>query len=137
MEPEMNSENWAQPNENQYQPGTGPQPKSFFQQERLQKTWLNVKLATWLKCLIVIAVLSVAAAFIAPKFTTAQPQQQETFSEYEGGWYDECESEDGWFDESEEDWYDESEEDWYDESEEDWYDDSEEDWSDDDYYYED
>jgi len=94
MEPEdMNSENRAQPDQNQTQPGTSPQPeqKSFFQQERLQRTWLNVKLGTWLKCLIVIAVLLVAAAVIAPKLTPAQPQQQDTsgyYSEYEDECYD-------------------------------------------------
>ena len=81
MEPEVNSENWSQPYENQTQPGTGPQPakKSFFQQERFQQTWLNVKVATWLKCLVVIATLFVAAALIAPKLTTAQSQQQDRF----------------------------------------------------------
>ena len=94
MEPENNSENWEQPNENQNQPGTCPQPetKPFFQQERLQQTWLNVKLATWLKCLIIIAALFVTAAVIAPKLTTAQPQQQDTFEcypEFEDGWSDE------------------------------------------------
>ena len=95
MEPEMNSENWAQPNENQNQPDTCPQPekKSFFQQERFQRTCLNVKVATWLKCLIVIAALFVAAAVIAPKLTTARSQQQEQdtfecYSEFEEDWYD-------------------------------------------------
>jgi len=88
MEPEMNSENWSQPYENQNQPGTEPQPEkpSFFQQERLQHTWLNVKLSTWIKCLIVIGALLVAAAVIAPKLTTARVQQQETseyYSEFE------------------------------------------------------
>ncbi len=128
MENEMNSENWSQPSENQT--GTGPQPekKPFFQQERLQQTWLTVKLATWLKCLIVAFVLSAAATFIAPKFTTAQSQQQDNyFSEYEEDVYGnyECEGEGGWYDEYE--------------SEYDWSDDSEclEDSSDYDYYYED
>jgi len=93
MEPEMNSENWSQPYENQNQPGTCPQPekKSFFQQERLQQTWLNVKVATWLKCLIIIAALAVAAVLIAPKFTSAQSKQQDTsgyYSEFEDDWYD-------------------------------------------------
>ena len=94
MEPE-NSENRAQPYEDQTQPGTCPQPeeKSFFQQERLQRTWLNVKLATWLKCLIVIAALLVAAAVIAPKLTPAQSQQQDQdtsgyYSEFEDDYYD-------------------------------------------------
>jgi len=140
MENEMNSENCAQPNENQ--PGTGPQPekKPFFQQERLQKTWLNVKLATWLKCFIVAFVLSAVATFIAPKFTTAQYQRQDSQSseyeedvygnyECEGGWYDENESEYGSSDDSE--CIEDSSDDYY-ECEEDW-----EDWSDYDYYYED
>ncbi len=92
MEPE-NSENRSQPYEDQTQPGTCPQPeeKSFFQQERLQRTWLNVKLATWLKCLIVIAALFIAAAVIAPKLTPAQSQQQDTsgyYSEFEDECYD-------------------------------------------------
>jgi len=113
MDNEMNSENWSPPNENQNQPGTGPQPeeKPFFQQERLQKTWLNVKLATWLKCLIIIAALFVTAAVIAPKLTTAQPQQQDTFecySEFEDGWSDEYYDEyyDEYSDEYSDDWSD-------------------------------
>ncbi len=94
MEPEMNSENWTPPNENQDQQGTGPQPekKSFFQQEQLQQTWLNVKLATWIKCLIVIAALFITAAVIAPKLTTAQSQQQDTseyYFEFGDDWSDE------------------------------------------------
>jgi len=101
MENEMNSENWAQPNENQ--PPTGPQPekKPLFQQEWLQKTWLNVKLATWLKCFIVAFVLSAVATFIAPKFTTAQYQRQDNYSEYEENVYGNYESEGGWYDENE------------------------------------
>ena len=94
MEPEMNSENWEQPNENQSQPA---EKKSFFQQEQLQRTWLNVKLATWLKCIIVIAGLIVAAAFIAPKLSTAKSQQQQGVSNYY-----ECE-EDYWSDDYYED----------------------------------
>ena len=140
MENEMNSENCAQPNENQ--PPTGPQPekKPFFQQEWLQKTWLNVKLATWLKCFIIAFVLSAVATFIAPKFTTAQYQRQDNYSEYEedvygnyeseGGWYDEYESEYGSSDDSE--CIEDSSDDYYECEEENW-----EDWSDYDYYYED
>ena len=154
MENEMSSENWSQPNENQ--PSTGPQPekKPFFQQEWLQKTWLNVKLATWLKCFIIAFVLSAVATFIAPKFTTAQYQRQDSqSSEYEEDVYDNYESEGGWYDENESEYgssddYDDSEciedssDDYY-ESEEDSFDDyyeCEEDWedsSDYDYYYED
>ncbi len=114
MEPENNSENWEQPNENQNQPGTCPQPekKSFFQQERLQQTWLNVKLATWLKCLIVIAALFITAAVIAPKLTTAQSQQQDTFECY-------SEFEDGWSDEYSDEYYDEYCDNWCDDNYED------------------
>ena len=118
MEPE--NENWSQPYEGQTEPSTPQEPerKSFFQQERLQRTVLNVKLATWLKCLIVIAALSVTAALVAPKFTTAQsqPQQQqisEYYSEFQEDWYDDCEE--GWYDEGEEDWYDDDYDDCYDE----------------------
>ena len=57
----------------------------LFQSPQLQKTWFNVKLATWLKCLIVIAALSVAAIFIAPKFSAAQSEQQSNsyYEDYE------------------------------------------------------
>ncbi len=94
----MESENWTPPSENQNQPDTSPrhERKSFFQQECLQQTWMDIKVLTWIKCLIVIAVLFVAAAFIAPKFTTARPQQEDTtdycefdgYESEEGSWYD-------------------------------------------------
>jgi hypothetical protein len=124
MEPE--NENWSQPYQGQTEPSTPQEPerKSFFQQERLQRTVLNVKLATWLKCLIVIAVLSVTAVLVAPKFTPAQSQQQETsqyYSDFQEDWYDDCEE--GWYDDGQDEWYDDSEDDWYDDSEDDWYDD--------------
>ena len=104
MEPE-NSENWSQP-ENQTKPGQCPQPeqKSFFQQERLQRTWLNVKLATWLKCLIVIGVLLFVALVIRPNRTPAQLQQQDTqetseyYSEFEDDYYDYDEYYDDYYD---------------------------------------
>jgi len=145
-------------NDNQNQQGSWPKPpeeeKSFFQQESLQKTWLNVKLATWIKCLIISIVLSVAAVFIAPEFSpahtqTSQSQQQgdyDYYCEYEDDWYDD--SGDSWYDEyeNEGDWYyDEYESDEYDyDSEDSWYDDyddydeyeSEDSWYDD-YEYED
>ena len=93
MEPERNSQNWSQPGENQTQPGTYPQPEqeSFFQKQQLQRTWLNVKLATWLKSLIIIAALLVTAVLVVPKLTSAKPQQQNTSeysSEFEDDWYD-------------------------------------------------
>jgi hypothetical protein len=74
MEPDRNSEKWSPPSENQAQSGKGSQPqtKSFFQQESMQQTWFNVKLATWIKCVIVIAVLFAVAAYVAPKLSTAQ-----------------------------------------------------------------
>lgn len=132
MEPE-NSENWSQQNENQMQPDTCPpsEQKSFFQQECLQRTWLDVKLATWLKCLIVIVAFSVAAAVITPKLTpadTTQQETQETFeynSEFEE--YD-CYGDSEYYSEFEEDCYDDYE--YY--SEDEYYDDY-----DDDYYYDD
>ncbi len=93
MEPERNSQNWSQPSENQTQPSTCPQPEeeSSFQKEQLQRTWLNVKLATWLKCLIIIAALLITAALVVPKFTSAKSQQQDTsgyYSEFEDDYYD-------------------------------------------------
>ncbi|MCP4261602.1 MAG: hypothetical protein GY774_29480 [Planctomycetes bacterium] len=96
MEPDINSEKWSPPSENQSQPSTGSQPpkKSFFEQECLQQPWMNVKLATWIKCVIVIAVLFAVAAYVAPKLSTAQStRQQKTneFSEYQcekGSWID-------------------------------------------------
>ncbi len=72
MEPE-NSENWSQPDTSPH-----PENQSFFQKECLQRTWLNVKLATWLKCLIVIGVLLFVALVIRPNRTPAQFQQQDT-----------------------------------------------------------
>jgi len=119
MEPE-NSENWSQPDENQNQPDTSPQPEnqSFFQQECLQRTWLNVKLTTWLKCLIVIGVLLFVALVIRPNRTPAQLQQQDT--QETSKYYSE-------FDEY--NYYDDSYDDY-----DDWSDDSYGDWSDDSYY---
>jgi len=96
MESDVNSEKWSLPSENQVQPNTSEQPetKSFFEQECLQQTWLNVKLATWIKGLIVIVVLIALAAYAAPKFSTAQSLRQQNtteFNEYqyeEGSWID-------------------------------------------------
>ena len=107
MEPEMNSENWPQPeeensaqpyqgnyeqpSENQKQPDTSQHPEQN-EPQWLQKTWCNVNVANWLQFLILIAILFVATMKIAPKFTTAQPRQQETseyYSEYEDECYDE------------------------------------------------
>ena len=96
MEPDINSEKWSPPSEKQFQPNTSSQPetKPFFEKECLQQTWLNVKLATWIKALIVVAVLIALAAYVAPKLSTAQSSgQQKTteFNEYhyeEGSWID-------------------------------------------------
>jgi hypothetical protein len=98
MEPNTNSEQWSPPSENQSQPGIKSQSetKSFFDQECLQQTWLNVKIATWIKCIIVIAILIVAAVFIGPKFSTAQSVQQQEqntpeltgYEHEQGSWYD-------------------------------------------------
>jgi hypothetical protein len=96
MESDSNSEKWSPPSENRIRPGSGSQPqtKSFFEKECLQQTWLNVKLATWLKCIIIILVLIAVAAHVLPRISSAQSSgQQEAieFSEYqyeEGSWYD-------------------------------------------------
>lgn len=96
MEPDVNSEKWSPPSENQVRPNTSSQPetKHFFEQECLQQTWLNVKLATWIKALIVIAVLIALAAYVAPKLSTAKSLRQQNttqFNEYqyeEGSWID-------------------------------------------------
>jgi len=108
MEPEMN-ESFGQPNGSQSQPGSGPPPeqKPTSQQNSLQQTFLNLKLSTWIKCVVISIILSVAAVFIAPEFSTAQsgqtaqPRQQETFNsycEYEEDMYDYSQYEDGWND---------------------------------------
>ena len=96
MEPDVNTEKWSPPSENQGPSSTKSQPetKSFFDQECLQKTWLNVKLATWIKCIIVIAILIFAAVYIGPKLGTAQSIQQEKnpeltgYQQEQGSWYD-------------------------------------------------
>jgi len=93
MIPDVNSEKWSPPSQNQGRPNTSSQPqtKPFFEQECLQQTWLNIKLATWIKGFIVIAVLIALGTYIAPKISTAQsPKQPKTteFNEYqyeEGG----------------------------------------------------
>ncbi|MGD2093704.1 MAG: hypothetical protein PVH77_01720 [Phycisphaerales bacterium] len=94
MEPEMNSENWQQPEEsqNQSQPYQSYQPQ-YQPNSFLQQTWLNIKVSTWLKCLVVAFVLSFAAVFIAPKITQAsksehQQQQTSDFYSEEDYWYD-------------------------------------------------
>ena len=96
MVPDVNSEKWSPPSENQAHAGTSSQPqtKPFFEQECLQQTWLNIKLATWIKGFIVAAVLIALGAYVTPKLSTAQSlKQQKTteFNEYqyeEGSWID-------------------------------------------------
>jgi hypothetical protein len=93
MEPEMNNETWN----DDYQPETQTNPSeqhtqsptaSFFQSPQLQKKWLNVTLANWIKCLIVVALLSMAA-LIAPRFTSADEQQDTaSYFQTEDDWYD-------------------------------------------------
>lgn len=151
MESEMN-ESVGQPYGSQSQPGTGPHPeqKSTGQQNSLQQTFLNLKLSTWIKCVVISIILSVAAVFIAPEFSTAQsgqpgqsvqPCQPEAFNsnyEYEEDMYDYSQYEDGWNDDYSEyqedssyDYYNECEDSWSDdygyESQNDW----EDSWSDD------
>jgi len=92
MEPEMNTQNWNgdYQTRNQTNPCEQPQISSSSRSQWLQQTWLNVKVTTWLKCLIVIAALTIAAVFIAPKFTSADNQQQNSTSssEVEDDWSD-------------------------------------------------
>jgi hypothetical protein len=88
MEPEMNSENYAQPFENQIQPETYPQPGQN-RQDWLQKTWLNVNIETWLQFLIIIAILFIATVKTTPKYTLAQPRRQNTPT-YNSGYQNEC-----------------------------------------------
>ena len=156
MESEMN-ENFGQPYGSQSQPGSGPPPeqKPTSQQNSLQQTFLNLKPSTWIKCVVISIILSVAAVFIAPEFSTAQsgqtgqPRQQETFNsycEYEEDMYDYSQYDDGWNDDyydcqedSSYDYYDQSEDSWSDDygyeseydCEDSWYDDYEtqDDWS--------
>lgn len=154
MESEMN-ENVGQPYGSQNQPGSGPQPeqRSTGQQNSLQQTFLNLKLSTWIKCVVISIILSVAAVFIAPEFSTAQsgqpgqtvqPSQQESFDsycEYEEDMYDYSQYEDGWNDDYSEyqedssyDYYDECDDYGYEseyDCEDNWYDDyeTEDDWS--------
>ena len=74
MKSDVNSEKWSLPSENQVQLNTSSQPetKPFFEQDCLQQTWPNIKLATWTKGRIVIAVLIALAAYVAPKLNPAQ-----------------------------------------------------------------
>ncbi len=96
MEPDSNSEKWSPPSENKSKPSTGSQPEttSFFEKECLQKTWLNVKLATWIKCIIILVILIAVAAHVVPRISSAQSsgrQKTTEFDEYqyeEGSWYD-------------------------------------------------
>ena len=95
MEPDINSEKWSPPSENQVQHNSSqPEKKPFFEQECLQQTWLNIKLATWIKGFIVIAVLIALGAYVAPKLSKAQSHKQQKtteFDEYqyeEGSWID-------------------------------------------------
>ena len=99
MEPEMNSQNWNNDyqTQNQNNPGQQPQMQPGQQwRQWLQQRWLNVKVTTWLKCLIIAAVLTMAAIFIAPKFTCANDKQQNprqdamssAHSQLEDYWYD-------------------------------------------------
>jgi hypothetical protein len=94
MEPEMNSENWQQSDESQSQSQSQPyqsyQPQ-YQQNSFLQQKWLNIKVSTWLKCLVVAFVLSFAAVFIAPKITQASKSEQQQSSDFyseEDYWYD-------------------------------------------------
>jgi hypothetical protein len=96
MEPDSSSEKWSPPSENKSGPGTGSQPqtKSFFEQECLQQTWLNVKLATWIKFFIILVVFIAIAVHVAPRLSTAKSNDRQNNSildeyQYEkGSWID-------------------------------------------------
>jgi len=104
MEPEMN-ESVGQPYGSQSQ----PEQRSTGQQNSLKQTFLNLTPSTWIKCVVISIILSVAAVFIVPEFSTAQssqprqavqqPCQPEAFNsnyEYEEDMYDYSQYEDGW-----------------------------------------
>lgn len=161
MESEMN-ESFGQPHESQSQPGAGSPPEhkpTSQQSSSIQQTFLNLSLSTWIKCVVISIILSVAAVFIAPEFSTAQsgqpqqtvqPGQQETFNspcEYEEDMYDYSQYNDGWNDdyydcqEDSYDYYDsddygyeseyDCEDNWYNdyETQDDWSYETEDDWS--------
>ena len=90
MDPEMNTENWNDDwqTQNQENPCKQPQVSSFRNQwnQWLQRSWFNVKVSTWLKCLIIIAVLT-TAAFIAPRSSSAENKQNSTGVQAEEDWY--------------------------------------------------
>ena len=88
MESEMNNQNWNddfQPQEHQENPCEQPEIASGAQSQWMQQSWLNIKATTWLKCFIIVAVLT-TAALIAPKFTSADKQLQNS-SSAEDEWY--------------------------------------------------
>jgi hypothetical protein len=103
MEHEMNSENWTQPSENQFQQDTYPQPEQS-QQDWLQKSWLNVKIETWLQFILLLGILLFATGKIVPMSTSAQPRQQSTWQST-NSYYSEYENE--CFDDYEDQYYDE------------------------------
>ncbi|MBN1804645.1 MAG: hypothetical protein JW837_05300 [Sedimentisphaerales bacterium] len=145
------NKNFEQPFGNQIPQGPGQQTQQgpSRQQNGLKQTFLNLKLSTWIKCIIVSLVLSVVAVFVAPEFTTAmspdktQQSLQKTneinmydYSQYGNGLYDGYGyREDPYYDYDEDEYYQDEyyQDDWYDdygyESEEDlesgWYDDYE------------
>ncbi len=90
MDPEMNNQNWNddyQTQDHQANPCEQPEVASGSQSQWMQQSWLNIKVTTWLKAFIIIAVLT-TAAFIAPKLTSADKQQQNSSSiEAEDDWY--------------------------------------------------
>ena len=92
MESEMN-ENWGQEQEQGQGQMGGEQPQqpaesSFFQSPWMQRSFLNIKVSTWVKCVIIITVLSLVAVVVAPTFTSANSQQDSTIcTEADDDWY--------------------------------------------------
>lgn len=90
MDSEMNNQNWNddhQPQDHQANPCEQPEVTFASQSQWLQRSWLYIKATTWPKCLIIIAVLTIAA-YIAPKSTSADKQQNSSSAlEAEDNWY--------------------------------------------------
>lgn len=93
----MESENWGQEQNQEQGQEQGqmggeqpqqPQGPSFFESPWMQRSFLNVKMATWIKCVIIVTVLSVVAAFVAPQLTSAGNQQDSTIcTDADDDWY--------------------------------------------------
>jgi len=95
MEPETNTQNWNDDyqTQNQTNPSRQPQISSSSRSQWVQQAWLKVKVTTWLKYLIIVVALTIAAVLVVPKFTSADNQQQDSasssvdYSDVEYDWY--------------------------------------------------